>query len=134
MKTIFWFRRDRRLQDNQALSFAASSSNELLPVFVLPTASTGMSELRKSSVLASVLALDDSLPRGLELLHGDASIELGKMSREFSAARVVATRAFDTNGVIEQDSVRHALAALDVELVLVGSYYAVEPGTVVKVD
>ncbi len=100
MKTIFWFRRDRRLQDNQALSFAASSSQELLPVFVLPASSTGMSELRTSSVLASVLALDKSLPKGLELLRGDASIELGRMSQEFSARRVVATRAFDTNGLI----------------------------------
>jgi deoxyribodipyrimidine photo-lyase len=134
MKTIFWFRRDRRLQDNQALSFAASTSQELLPAFVLPVSSTGMSELRTSSVLASVLALDKSLPRGLQVLHGEASMELGKLSQEFSFRRVVATRAFDTNGVIEQEAVRHALAVIDVELVLVGSYYAVEPGTIVKDD
>ena len=56
MKTIFWFRRDRRLQDNQALSFAASTSQELLPVFVLPTSSAEMSELRASSIVASILA------------------------------------------------------------------------------
>jgi deoxyribodipyrimidine photolyase len=62
MKTIFWFRRDRRLQDNEALNFAASTSQELLPVFVLPTSSAGMSELRASSVVASILALDRSLP------------------------------------------------------------------------
>ena len=99
MKTIFWFRRDRRLQDNQALSFAASTSQELLPVFVLPTSSAEMSELRASSIVASILALDKSLPKGLELRHGEASVELGKICREFSGKRVVATRAFDTNGV-----------------------------------
>ena len=134
MKTIFWFRRDRRLQDNQALSFAASTSQKLLPVFVLPTSSAGMSQLRASSVVASILALDKSLPRGLELLHGEASVELGKICQEFSGKRVVATRAFDTNGVTEQEAVREALAAIGAELVLLGSYYAVEPGTVVKDD
>jgi len=134
MKTIFWFRRDRRLQDNQALCLAATTSHELLPVFVLPHSDVNMSDLRKKSVLASVLALHESLPRGLEVLTGEPSIELVKATQAFGAKRVVATRAFDTHGIIEQIAVNQSLAEIGVELVLVGSYYAVEPGTVVKDD
>jgi deoxyribodipyrimidine photo-lyase len=134
MKTIFWFRRDRRLQDNQALSFAATTSDELLPVFVMPPSTADMSKLRKNSLLASVISLHESLPSGLEVLNGEPSIELSKIAKSFDAKRVVATRAFDTHGVIEQQAVNQALAAIDVELVLTGSYYAVEPGQVVKDD
>jgi len=134
MKTLFWFRRDRRLQDNEALSFAATTSHELLPVFVLPASNADMSELRKESVLASVVALHKSLPKGLEVLNGESSIELLKMAQVFDAKRVVATRAFDTHGIIEQEAVNQALAAIEVELFLIGSYYAVQPGKVVKDD
>jgi deoxyribodipyrimidine photo-lyase len=47
---------------------------------------------------------------------------------------VFATKAFDTDGIAEQLAVEAALGDLGIQLELVGSYYAVEPGTVRKDD
>ncbi len=51
MKTAFWFRRDRRLQDNEALSFAAESSSELYPLFVFPGNLEALTPLRQDSII-----------------------------------------------------------------------------------
>ena len=32
--TLFWFRRDLRLEDNTALHYALKSSNNVLPIFI----------------------------------------------------------------------------------------------------
>lgn len=133
MKTLFWFRRDRRLQDNQALQFAADSS-ELHTLFVLPRDLAQLSPLRQASYIESARALSASIPGGLNVTLGDPAVEVPKFVQSLGAERVVATRAFDTDGMLEQAELAEKLFALGIPLHLVGSYYAVEPGTVLKDD
>ncbi len=134
MKTIFWFRRDRRLQDNQALKFAADTSSSVLPVFVYPAAVTDMSERRRGSIEASVQALARSLPRGLQVLSGEPSVVLKALANQVAAVRIIATKSFDPEGIRQQEQVSSVLEGTGIELVLLGSYYQVEPGTVLKDD
>lgn len=134
MRTLFWFRRDRRLQDNQALMAAAEQSSELIPVFVFPENLHELTPLRQASLIESVTSLAATIPSGIEVLIGDSAEQLSEFVRSNKIEIVFATRAFDTTGMLEQASVAEKLHELLVPLRLIGSYYAIEPGTVRKDD
>lgn len=134
MKTVFWFRRDRRLQDNEALSFAAKESSELYPLYVFPTDISSLTPLRQASVIESVKSLSSSIPAGLNIAIGDAAEEIASFVKKSGIQRVVATRAYDTDGMLEQANVAEKLHSIGVSLNLVGSNYAIVPGTVRKDD
>lgn len=133
MKTAFWFRRDRRLQDNQALT-EASSSGELYPVLVVPNDLDSLTPLREASFLESARSLSESLPSGLNLMFGKPAEAMVEFVQKNKIEQVYAARAFDTTGMLEQSDVAEALHSIGVPLLLVGSYYAVEPGTIRKDD
>ncbi len=138
MTVIFWFRRDLRVQDNEALSAAikrASSDNaKLAAVYVFGSGFDELSPIRRNSLITSVASLSQSLPKGLQLVSGEAGKNLLELSQELQAKVVYATRSFDTHGMLEQSSVAEQLYAHGIPLQLVGSNYAVEPGTVRKDD
>ncbi len=133
MKTLFWFRRDRRLQDNAALSHAATDS-ELFPFYVFSEQLEKLTPLREASILESVESLSNSIPTGLNIAYGDPAEEIEKFVTQNQIDKVVATRAFDTLGMLEQAVVAEKLHTIGVPLELVDSYYAVVPGTVRKED
>ena len=133
MSALFWFRRDRRLQDNEALNVAASEQS-LHTILVLPSDIGQLSPLRQASLIESARALSDSIPGGLNVLAGDTAAVLEEFVKRNAIGKVYATRAYDTEGMREQSDVAERLFALGVPLELVGSYYAVAPGTVVKDD
>ncbi len=134
MKTIFWFRRDRRLQDNEALNFAALGSSEVHPLYVFPENLKDLTPLRQASLVESVRSLSASIPTGINNLFGDPASQIEEFAKKNAIERVVATRAFDTQGMLEQADLAERLHAIGVSLNLVGSYYAVVPGTVRKDD
>ena len=134
MRTLFWFRRDRRLQDNEALNAAAETASELLPLFVYPPGFASLSPLRQASLVESAKSLSADLPKGLAVAVGDAATEIEKFCGLNSIEKVYATRAYDTEGMLEQAEVGQRLYSKGISLQLVGSYYAVKPGSVLKED
>ncbi len=131
MKIAFLFGRDLRLQDNQALSYAASIATELLPLYVVPEDFDELSPIRQHSLVESLASLSDSLPMGLEI----TSEKLPEAVKGLSGIdKVVATRAFDTTGMLFQAALAEQLYDQGIALELVGSNYAVSPGTIVKDD
>ncbi len=134
MKTLFWFRRDRRIQDNLALKVAAEASSELHSLFVFPQWLPSRSPLRQHSILASARSLDASLPGGLNSALGNSAEAIASYCKDHEIEKVFATRSFDTSGIAVQEEVSQELALLGVELELVDSYYAVTPGTIRKDD
>lgn len=131
MKVVYWFRRDLRLQDNQALCHASLDS-ELYPVFTLPSDYQSLLPIRQNSLVESLRSLDASLPKGLGVLPSLKS--LAEYAQKLGAAKVVATRAHDTKGMLEQAELAELLFPLGVALELIGSHYAIEPGTIRKDD
>ena len=134
MKTLFWFRRDRRIQDNLALKVAAEGSSELHSLFVFPQWLPSRSPLRQHSILASARSLDASLPGGLSSALGNSAEVIASYCKDHEIEKVFATRSFDTSGIAVQEEVSQELALLGVELEMVDSYYAVTPGTIRKDD
>lgn len=143
MSVAYWFRRDLRLNDNEALN-AACSAGAVWPVCLIDSrAFEDLEGIRQHSLIAGLAALDDSLRQhsieaGLGVLLAEGAQDLAKRfaleARQLGAAEVFAARAFDPQGIAEQNSVGLALQAEGIFLKLVGSNYAVQPGTVVKGD
>lgn len=140
MARIFWFRRDRRLNDNVALNAAIKAAKSdgdgsVAPVFCVDPAEFGvLSPIRQHSLVASLDSLGASLDRKLTIRNGDVAQSLIELAAAASAKVVHATRAFDPDGVAEQNRVGLALKEHGVFLQLDDSYYAVEPGSVRKAD
>lgn len=144
MARVFWFRRDLRLNDNVALNTAIEAAqsdgdSQVWPASLLNSAEyDSWSGMRQHSLTASLRELDASLGDSLSVLK--AANEASKASlfaTEVSAlgAKIVhATRAFDPQGVAEQNAVGLALKAKGIHLQLDDSYYAVRPGTILKGD
>lgn len=131
MKTVYWFRRDLRLQDNEALTHA-SGLGTLHPVFVIPSDFASREPIRQHSLVESLKSLSADLPKGLGVLS--SLQELVSYAASIGAKKVVATRAHDTEGMLEQAECAELMYSAGIALELVGSYYAVEPGSVLKED
>jgi deoxyribodipyrimidine photo-lyase len=131
LKALYWFRRDRRLADNEALVFA--SQFRLAPLAVIDDFQS-LSANRALSLLESIRSLDRDLLSKLNVSQGRAQEVIPRIVKKLQLESVIATRAYDTHGMLEQAAVAESLQRLNIPLKLVGSYYVVTPGTVVKPD
>jgi deoxyribodipyrimidine photo-lyase len=144
MARVFWFRRDLRLNDNVALNLAIEAASLESDQTVWPTYVLGLTEyrslggIRQHSISESLRALDSSLDGNLTVVQADT--EAGKAEffaqkiSTLGAAVVHATRAFDPQGIAEQNAIGLALKAKGIHLQLDDSYYAIKPGTILKGD
>lgn len=141
MKIGYWFRRDLRLGDNEALTIAARVANQanttISPVYLDQSFSQYRSEfqpseLRRQSLLQSLQRLDDSLGGTLSF-----TTTVDEMTRALVAGgigKVFAMRSYDPDGLRAENRVSQALQATDIELELIGSGYSITPGGVLKDD
>ena len=138
MSRIFWFRRDLRLQDNEALTRCseaaiADGDSSVHGCFTYQDAIfEQLSGIRQHSLVASLEALSTSMSNSLVVLEGLSANALANYSKQHGIDFVHATESFDPNGILEQQQVAKALETIGKKLVLEGSNYAVTPGKVVK--
>jgi deoxyribodipyrimidine photo-lyase len=140
MARVFWFRRDLRLQDNLALNAAidgaiADGDKQVCGLYAVDLKKfEALSGARQWSLHASLDSLGASMDRKLVIQHGDVANSVLQTALAAGAKFVHATRAFDPDGIAEQNAVGVALSKQDIFLQLDDSYYAVAPGTVRKPD
>ena len=112
---IWWVRRDLRLADNQALSAALSTAEQVLPVFVLDERllhSRFVGEKRTAFLFDGLRSLDADLrSRGSRLLvrRGDPPAVLAQLCQEVGAAAVFAQRESSPFAVRRDGDVRDLL-------------------------
>ena len=139
MKSVFWFRRDLRLQDNEALAAAFAESEAIAAVYIANASEyQALEGIRQHSLTESLRSL--SIDTGNQLnAFTTASLEesanlLVSASLELGSNKVFATESFDPKGINEQVFVAKFLESKGISLHLIGSNYAVRPGTVRKPD
>jgi len=127
--SIFWFRRDLRLNDNPALLAAIVESDEIIPVFILdPRQIEKLGDKGKAYLAQSLQLLDQSLDNKLHLISGDPLTVLKDLSKKHSAISVHIAASYEPNDSKEDLKIE----AAGVKLVRTGSPYAVAPGRVRK--
>jgi len=142
--SVFWFRRDLRLQDNQALAAAVAEStkNHASKIYCCYGFNTPAFEIlegiRQHSLIESLRSLDKSIRGNLNILQANSNQELAEqlasVCAEAKTEEVFAMEAFDPEGVRTQSAVSNLLGEKGIKLTLIGSAYAVKPGTVAKPD
>jgi deoxyribodipyrimidine photo-lyase len=136
--TIVWFRRDLRVADQPALSKAVNEANatdgSVLPVFILDPKLGSTSGPNRLAFLYDALRSlrNDGVPLVIRL--GDPLKEIPALAAEFKATRVHVSADFGPYGRIRDDQVAAALKKQQRELVVTGSSYVIDPGTVRKGD
>jgi len=133
--SIFWFRKDLRLADHEALTLAIASSKTVYCIATADQIGTKfdeLSDIRKNSLRSSWSHLSMSLGGRLKILKSPS--EIAEFGMKCGANRVFVSNVFDTNGIAELRAIAKDLKARNIELVASGSNYAIEPGTVTKPD
>ncbi len=136
--TLFWFRRDLRIDDHPALTAAiadaANDDGSVLPVFVLDPRLGSTSGPNRLAFLYDALRSlrNDGVPLVIRL--GDPVREISALASETGAVAVHATADFGPYGRERDTAVASALRAGGSRLVLTGSPYVIDPGTVRKGD
>ena len=97
---LVWFRRDLRLSDNPALTWAAGTGRPVIPAFILDedTGDTAVGNASRWWLHCSLHALEDSLRElGCRFIfrRGPAGHELSALIRESGASSVVWNRLYD---------------------------------------
>lgn len=140
MARVFWFRRDLRLQDNLALNEAISGAKQdgdaqVCGLYAIDTDKFfNLSGIRQHSLVESLAALGASIGGKLVIRHGNVADSVVAAAVAAKTKTVHATRAFDPDGVDEQNQVGLALKEAGIHLQLSDSYYAVAPGSITKPD
>ncbi len=139
--TAFWFRRDLRLLNNLALAeaFDTSAEKTVAPFYLIDRSEfDALSAIRAHSLLASIDSLRASIGDALTVrvvANRDEYVrEVVRLVTSLGVKELLATRMYDPHGIAQQNDVGLALRDAGVNLRLVGSNYAVEPGTVLKGD
>jgi deoxyribodipyrimidine photo-lyase len=127
--SIYWFRRDLRLNDNPALLAAMAESEKIVPVFILdPRQIKKLGDKGKAYLAQSLRLLDESIDNNLHVIAGNPLTVLKELSAKHKATSVhlaASYEPFDSKEEIEIESA-------GIKLVRTGSPYAVAPGRVKK--
>jgi len=130
-RSLFWFRRDLRLQDNPALLAALDAGVDCLALFVMELDIAERSGPYRRAYLAdSLRELDAALGGKLAVINGRASDVIPDVIREYGITSVHAAQSFAPYGVADEV----ALAQQGIDIEFTGSGYAVAPGRVRKPD
>ncbi len=140
MASIFWFRRDLRLEDHPALNLAIESAIADGDGVVYGVVSESdyvslstLSPIRQESMYASWRALDEQLGQRLSRV-ADALETIISRAKALKVQKVFVSAAYDPLSVAFMKDARQKLEAAGLALVVGPGNYAVAPGKVVKPD
>ncbi|HSP29291.1 MAG TPA: deoxyribodipyrimidine photo-lyase [Ilumatobacteraceae bacterium] len=137
-RSIMWFRRDLRLDDNPALVAAGDDGAEVVPVFVIDPTFASSGPPRLAYLHDALQSLDTSIRErgatGLIVRHGDPVEVIAALAHELDADTVFVARDYAPYGRRRDAAVKAALEHDGRHLQGVGSPYAVAPGGVTKDD
>lgn len=125
MASLYWFRRDLRVADNPSL---VAAGPQVFPV-VSSRYLSGMSQIRKDSMAAGWLALNQSLDGKLSMVD-----DVAKTAIRLGVSAVHLSAAFDPAGLAEQEGLARELDGTGIRVIVGPGNYAVSPGQVRKPD
>ncbi|MET1036830.1 MAG: deoxyribodipyrimidine photo-lyase [Aeromicrobium sp.] len=133
--SVMWFRRDLRLADNPSLTAAVEAGSDgVVPLFVLDDTLWDDGSSARVAYLAGLLTdLSDRIG-GLHVVHGDPVTEVVRVARAAGASRVHVAADFTPYGSRRDAAVEERLREHGIDLVRIGSAYAVAPGRITKDD
>ncbi|MSO59782.1 MAG: deoxyribodipyrimidine photo-lyase [Ilumatobacteraceae bacterium] len=134
MTSVWWIRRDLRLDDNAALG-AACADGPVVPVFVVdPIFLRHSGAPRLQFLFRTLEELNTRTGGALVIRVGDPATEIVAVAQSVGAKSVFAHRDFVAYGQSRDIKVAAALQSIGAHLVGTDSPYVVDPGTIRKDD
>ena len=132
MNTIFWFRQDLRLSDNEGI-IEASKYGKILPIYIFSDAPIDEFKIGKSSKIYlyhSLESLNQSLDYHLNFYQGDAKTTLLKLINKHNIKNVFCSRCYEPWDISNDTKIEKALDELNVNFRIFNSSYLWEPESI----
>ncbi len=130
--SIFWFRQDLRLQDNEALQEALKVS-DVLPIYILDDR-YAIGQASKSYLHQSLISLHASLDGMLQVYKGDAETILLKLIKKYEVADIFLNSCCEPWAVDFDAAIVKKLSAFSVKYHVYNGSYLIDPYALVKAD
>ncbi|MFQ3341548.1 MAG: deoxyribodipyrimidine photo-lyase [Flavobacteriaceae bacterium] len=114
--TLFWFRRDLRIQDNCGLFHALKGKNKVLPIFIFDTEilkKLPKQDARLEMILKALGAIDFAMKRNkciVEKLHGTPKTILSELIKKWPIEKVVCNEDYEPYATKRDSEIKQLLA------------------------
>ncbi|NLD64919.1 MAG: deoxyribodipyrimidine photo-lyase [Bacteroidales bacterium] len=139
--TLFWFRRDLRLEDNTGLYHALKSGHPVLPVFIFDTEILDRLEEKADRRVAFIMAALGELNKkliaagsSLRILHGTPEAAFRKILGEYDVKAVFANRDYEPYATLRDNKVSLLLKATGIPFHSLKDQVIFEKNDVTKSD
>jgi deoxyribodipyrimidine photo-lyase len=138
---VFWFRRDLRLNDNQALYRALGLGNPVLPIFIFDTEILNKlrskHDARVSFIYAEIQKIKGELEEygsSLKIFHGQPSVAFRELTGQYEIQAVFANKDYEPYARKRDKKVGEFLNAKGIDFHLFKDHVIFEENEVLKDD
>ncbi len=138
--SIFWFRRDLRLEDNAALSEALRNGQPVLPIFIFDTDiidELPPNDPRLGFIHSSLEIINQKLlayGSSLHIFKGKPLAVFEKLLTEYTVKNLFFNRDYEPYALKRDYDVAHLLSAQDVQIKSAKDQVIFEPNEILKAD
>tara|TARA_B100001057_G_scaffold200001_2_gene200691 strand:- start:4220 stop:5527 length:1308 start_codon:yes stop_codon:yes gene_type:complete len=138
--TIFWFRRDLRLEDNKGLYKALKGTNKVIPIFIYDTEiidKLPKDDHRLTFIHNALGGINNAMKRNrcsVGIYRGTPKAIFNKIIREFPIEKVITNHDYETYAIERDEEIRKLLKAEKIDFVTYKDQVIYEKNEVVKDD
>ena len=138
--TIFWFRRDLRLDDNKGLYEALKGTNKVIPIFIYDTEiidKLPKNDHRLTFIHNALGGINNAMKRNrcsVGIYRGTPKAIFNKIIREFPIEKVITNHDYETYAIKRDEEIRKLLKAERIDFVTYKDQVIYEKNEVVKDD
>ena len=138
--TIFWFRRDLRLDDNKGLYEALKGTNKVIPIFIYDTEiidKLPKNDHRLTFINNALGGINNAMKRNrcsVGIYRGTPKAIFNKIIREFPIEKVITNHDYETYAIKRDEEIRKLLKAERIDFVTYKDQVIYEKNEVVKDD
>ena len=138
--TIFWFRRDLRLDDNKGLYEALKGTNKVIPIFIYDTEiidKLPKNDHRLTFINNALGGINNAMKRNrcsVGIYRGTPKAIFNKIIREFPIEKVITNHDYETYAIKRDEEIRKLLKQEKINFVTYKDQVIYEKNEVVKDD
>lgn len=138
--TIFWFRRDLRINDNKGFFEALNGKNKVIPIFIYDSKiidKLHKDDHRLTFIQNALGGINNAMKRNrctLGIYRGSPEAVFEKIIREFPIEKVITNRDYEPYAMERDEAIKQLLKAQDIDFITYKDQVIFERNEVVKDD
>jgi len=138
--SIFWFRRDLRINDNKGFFEALNGKNKVIPIFIYDSKiidKLHKDDHRLTFIQNALGGINNAMKRNrctLGIYRGSPEAVFEKIIREFPIEKVIANRDYEPYAMERDEAIKQLLKAQDIDFITYKDQVIFERNEVVKDD